>query len=219
MCIRDRCDRALKRTLDLEQDRKSGFDKVLALEAAVACAEASRDLKQLELVDQVDRTDKAAATVQDLVAECTAAQNERDAARAARDAERARSRSHIDELREASDKARKDLARATKAGAKRCAGMLASKDKALEARAASETAFAALKSELRAFTAASEGIRKDAARCRDAARKADEVLERARRARNFIGATEGRTADAADAARRRRVRMWVRMRRVSRPDI
>ena len=44
--------------------------------------EASRDLKQLELVDQVDRTDKAAATVQDLVAECTAAQNERDAARA-----------------------------------------------------------------------------------------------------------------------------------------
>ena len=59
-----------------------------------------------------------------------------EAARAARDAERARSRSHIDELREASDKARKDLARATKAGAKRCAGMLASKDKALEARAA-----------------------------------------------------------------------------------
>ena len=200
--LRAECDRALKRTLDLERDRKSGFDKVLALEAAVACAEASRDLKQLELIDQVDRTDKAAATVQDLVAECTAAQNERDAARAARDAERARSRSHIDELREASDKARKDLARATKAGAKRCAGMLASKDKALEARAASETAFAALKSELRAFTAASEGIRKDAARCRDAARKADEVLERARRARNFIGATEGRTADAADAARR-----------------
>ena len=100
--LRAECDRALKRTLDLEQDRKSGFDKVLALEAAVACAEASRDLKQLELVDQVDRTDKAAATVQDLVAECTAAQNERDAARAARDAERARSRSHIDELREAS---------------------------------------------------------------------------------------------------------------------
>merc|ERR1712091_140164 len=141
--LRAECDRALKRALDLEQDRKSGFDKVLALEAAVACAEASRDLKQLELIDQVDRTDKAAATVQDLVAECTAAQNERDAARAARDAERARSRSHIDELREASDKARKDLARATKAGAKRCAGMLAAKDKALEARAASETAFAA----------------------------------------------------------------------------
>merc|ERR1712091_815155 len=134
--LRAECDRALKRALDLEQDRKSGFDKVLALEAAVAGAEASRDLKQLELVDQVDRTDKAAATVQDLVAECTAAQNECDAARA-------RSRSHIDELREASDKARKDLARATKAGAKRCAGMLASKDKALEARAASETAFAA----------------------------------------------------------------------------
>ena len=39
-------------------------------------------------------------------------------------------------------------------------------------------------------------------RCRDAARKADEVLDRARRARNFIGATEGRTADAAEAARR-----------------
>ena len=58
-----------------------------AIELYVACAEAAKDLKQLELVDQVDRTDKAAATVQDLVAECTAAQNERDAARAARDAE------------------------------------------------------------------------------------------------------------------------------------
>ena len=34
--LRAECDRALKRTLDLEQDRKSGFDKVLALEAAVA---------------------------------------------------------------------------------------------------------------------------------------------------------------------------------------
>ena len=200
--LRTEADRASRRTLDLEQERKAGFDRVLALEAAVACAEASKDLKQLELVDQVDRTDRAAATVQDLVAECTAAQQERDAARASRDAEKAKSQAQITDARKAHDKARKDLAHATKAGAKRCASFLRAKDDAIDGRTASDVAFKALRGELRQFTLVSQGIRKDAERCRDAARKADAVLEAARAKRDFIGATEARTADAADAARR-----------------
>ena len=70
------------------------------------------------------------------VAECGALTRERDAAHAARDAERSKARGAVDEANADAATSRRDLARATKAGAKRCAQMLRARDAAVARDAA-----------------------------------------------------------------------------------